>query len=80
MSCPACSRKIDDATSADRKDAKPEVGDFSLCWYCGTLLRFVAVHPLRCRIMTEQDRKDIEPEQHAKLKFIQAYILRKICK
>jgi len=80
MSCPACIREIDGATSADGKDAKPAAGDVSVCLYCGTLLRFIAVDPLRCRIMTEQDCKEIGPEQYAKLKFIQAYILKEISK
>jgi len=80
MSCPACSRKIDAATAVQEDRAKPIVGDFSICWYCGTLLRFIGVNPLECRIMTDLDRKDIDLESYARLKFIQARILGKISK
>jgi hypothetical protein len=80
MSCPACNRKIDEATAIQEDRAKPMVGDISVCLYCGTLLRFITVDPLRCRIMTDLDLKDISPESYAKLKFIQARILGDISK
>lgn len=76
MSCPACGGEIADATSLQEKEARPKIGDFSVCVYCAELLRFTAVNPsLRCRLMVEHDVNDIDAVTFQKLKLAQMYIL-----
>jgi hypothetical protein len=40
--CPACGKELDAATALGGDDAKPRVGDFTICLYCGALQRFTA--------------------------------------
>lgn len=38
--CPTCGETLDAASGLTNADATPKSGDFSLCAYCGTVLRF----------------------------------------
>lgn len=38
--CPACKKVIDAATIASGKTEVPRPGDFTICIYCGEVLRF----------------------------------------
>lgn len=40
--CPVCGKKLDAASESTGAPVKPVEGDFSVCLYCGALLRFGA--------------------------------------
>jgi hypothetical protein len=53
--CPSCGRLLDAATSFDHVNA-PKPGDFTVCVYCGVLLRFTAdgLEPTTSEAVLEQ--------------------------
>jgi hypothetical protein len=38
--CPKCGASLDAVSPVGDKEATPSEGDFSICGYCGTFLRF----------------------------------------
>lgn len=52
--CPCCSKVLDAATAVDPKDvSRPQAGDYSVCFGCGSFLRFQPDGRLRLLTMTE---------------------------
>jgi hypothetical protein len=63
--CPVCGKIVDGYTCLDG-EGKPSDGDFTLCVYCLTYLRFG--FGLRLRIAKEKElKKELKPEQRDKL-------------
>lgn len=58
--CPLCSKVLDGQTPLTGKGA-PVPGDFSLCFYCGAMLRFTA--ELGVRLATAAERDELGFEQ-----------------
>jgi len=64
-SCPVCANNLDSATNADGSDHPPEEGDFSVCAYCASPLRFHRKSPkdgLRLRLVSDADMSDLDRE------------------
>jgi hypothetical protein len=62
--CPVCLRVVDAATNVVGA-SKPTDGDWSLCAYCGTILRFTNTLGLRCATNDElEELKEISPRTH----------------
>lgn len=59
--CPKCSATLDGVTSVRGKDESPDQGDFTLCIYCATPLRFT--DGLGLRLATEDDLAELDPTQ-----------------
>jgi hypothetical protein len=57
--CPHCKRMLDRA-SDPQSAASPRPGDFSLCVYCGAVLRFTETMLLRATTLRE--RSDAPPK------------------
>jgi len=55
--CPACKHELDVATSAADDDRKPKEGDFSLCMYCGEILRFI--ENFKLKVADQEDLEDL---------------------
>lgn len=70
--CPTCNRTLDAATNAESGADMPGPGDFSVCFYCGELLRFVD-SGLRLASQLELV-KELEPRQVATIRLLQARI------
>jgi hypothetical protein len=56
QACPACGDRLDVATGQGR----PSPDDFTVCAYCGTLLRFGVA--LQLRIARPDETADADPE------------------
>lgn len=70
--CPICFYEMDAATSLEEPNAKPRVGDFSLCINCGALLVFEERTQLRQA--TDDDMQHLRPDQKAKVQIAQKII------
>jgi hypothetical protein len=61
--CPVCKAKLDAVTILTSPKGTPEPGDFSICLYCGTVLRFGASLRVREAMAGEiQQLQDTEPK------------------
>jgi hypothetical protein len=61
--CPCCQATLDGATNID--DSGPSPGDFSLCFYCLTKLRFTDdMHFCKA---SDSDLEELEPAQRDNL-------------
>lgn len=71
MSCPNCSKVLDDATAVHSDTPKPEPGDLSVCIYCGTMLRFETVDPFTYHVLTKEEVNTLPAHVQFKLRKIQ---------
>ena len=58
--CPKCNSLLDGATRVHGKPGGPEVGDFTICFYCGTCCRFTP--GLKLRLATEAEIQSLSQE------------------
>jgi len=59
--CPNCGEVLDSACEVKVEgNARPSSGDFTICIYCATSLRFT--EDLTLRLLTPDDKPDIPPE------------------
>ena len=56
--CPACNHELDAATSATNEREEPKEGDFSLCFYCGEILRFTG-EGLDLKVANQNDMEEL---------------------
>lgn len=63
--CPECDARLDAATGYD-PHTRPGPGDFTVCAYCVTPLRYD--DDLILRRMTSQDWADMDDDTHEKIK------------
>lgn len=70
--CPACRAQIDGATGATDVNP-PTEGDFSVCQYCATVLRFRA--NLTLRRATLADVEGLGPDMLRKIALVKAAVL-----
>lgn len=66
--CPVCDHKIDAMTGVDH-DAAPKAGDFTVCIYCGNVLRIT--DGLGLRIATTDEIASATPETRRIIKAAQ---------
>jgi len=59
--CPFCGKILDGYTVLDNDGGGPSDGDFTLCVYCLTPLRFT--FGLRLRIMRDDEIRELGPKQ-----------------
>jgi len=55
--CPSCKHELDAATSADDSPRELKKGDFSLCMYCGEILRFE--ENLKLKVANQDDMEEL---------------------
>ena len=63
--CPDCLRRIEAASAADGTARVPSPGDFSVCCYCGAILRYAA--DMQLRRVEDDDRQDLPAAMWDKL-------------
>jgi len=75
--CPHCGRNLNAASIASENPrAAPSQGDFSVCFYCRTFLRFGAD---RYELGTEAEYKTVEPAtREFAERFLKAIHIRKV--
>jgi hypothetical protein len=69
LDCPCCSRVLDAFTTVGHKH-QPKAGDFSVCAYCGAILRF-GPGCLMFLLATDDDLKLLTPENRKHLELAQ---------
>lgn len=71
--CPSCNKHLDAASGLTDSDISPKEGDFSICAYCGAVLRFR--QELTVELATEEDLDEIDDEGLMSLAIMQSTIL-----
>ena len=59
--CPSCLHRLNAATDPLTKIQVPHPGDFSVCFYCGQILRFD--NELNVQRASEEDAAGLDPEK-----------------
>lgn len=60
IECPACLEQMDGASAINSDEPKhPKPGDFSVCIYCGAILRYDEVGVRSC---AEEEMDELEPD------------------
>ncbi len=75
--CPSCKNIMDAATASDFNEHIPHIppkpGDLSVCFYCGTLLRFS--DPIHLRTLEKTELDELEETERAWLLRVQQGII-----
>lgn len=69
--CPMCKKKLDAATGISM-NTQPRVGDLSLCFYCGNVLKFCA--DLSLQVAFKEDIAKLRKEDRSRLLLCQVLI------
>jgi hypothetical protein len=59
--CPVCHRSLDAAFAVPKESVQPKDGDYSVCAYCGAMLRFSG--DLSLRIAADSELEDVKKQQ-----------------